>query len=810
MDVADTQQLAKQYKEAAATYAQVLAENLAPDRAEEATQRRVTALHLAGQYKESDDLAARFEQTYPRSTLLADVLFRTAENAYQVALAAAKDAGTKENKAELDRLFGAALARYGKLVEKYPEFEYVDFARHAMATAHARTGRYPEAIALLQAIPEANRNGELATVPYLMADCLIRTFPPETDDALRANRLINAAEEAARLLESFAAAQPKGPHTPDALLKLGHCYGRIGVLLADPAERQKTLAKAKEAYDKCQQQFPNDPAVATVAFERARALAAAGDAGSAMNDLRRYQSSDPYRSSPNAPLALLRLSTLLRAQGNAAEAVSVMNKCRSDHEAALAKDPARADWVAMIRYEQAVAVKENRKLPEARAMFEAVAKEFAGRPEATNATWRAVQCRREELAEQVAAARKATAKPTAKPEEVAAAYAPLAEPLKALAASGEALRAQADELGRKLGGSEPHQWMLYELAWCNRLLADVETDTVRQKLRQAALDAVRARLVKEAGTQNVPTLTAPDVPASAVPVQPGEQRAQDCYRMLIAAAPASALSTQARLELAELVSQRGDHDAALDLLAAALENNPPAELADRIKLRAAACFLARDDGTNALAQARPVLQNAKSPVAAEARYLAGEALIRQKDWAKAVETLTPFRDQDPYRGLPDLADRALLRLGYALAESGQWEPSRSACETLIQRFPRSQWADEAWYAMGWALQNQKRYDEAVTAYTDVTRRTAAEVAAKAQYNVGVCRSEQKRHPDALKALLAAAYTYDYPDWSAAAWYQAGLVHAEMKQPDEAAKAWRRVVKEHPTSRWALLAQQKLQ
>jgi len=178
-----------------------------------------------------------------RLRLMRDLWDRLVDQGYEPEL-------TEEQKAELDRLFGVALARYSKLLEKYPEFEYADLARQAMAAAYARTGRYPEAIELLNKIPEQNRTGELANVPYLLADCLIRTFPPETDDALNANRLINAAEQAAKLLEGFATAQPKSPLAPDALLKLGHCYGRTGVLLADPAERQKVLAQAKAAYDK--------------------------------------------------------------------------------------------------------------------------------------------------------------------------------------------------------------------------------------------------------------------------------------------------------------------------------------------------------------------------------------------------------------------------------------------------------------------------------------------------------------------------------------------------------------------------------
>src|SRR5262249_805461 len=67
LELADTQQLAKQYKEAATTYGQILTEKVLPQRDEEVLQRQTTALHLAGDYAASDQLCLRFQQAYPKS-----------------------------------------------------------------------------------------------------------------------------------------------------------------------------------------------------------------------------------------------------------------------------------------------------------------------------------------------------------------------------------------------------------------------------------------------------------------------------------------------------------------------------------------------------------------------------------------------------------------------------------------------------------------------------------------------------------------------------------------------------------------------
>lgn len=813
LELADTQQLAKQYKEAVATYQKTLAENNSPERAEEALQRLTTALHLAGQYKESDDAAVKFEQTYPKSILLPAVWFRAAENANLVALAAANDPNFRNRRPEVDKMFDAAINRYQRLLKKYPDYAFVNLARHGLGTAYYQRGLYADAVAALALIPEADRVGDLAGVPYLIADCHLRDLPAETNDALAAAKLMDRAEQAGKLLEKFIAAQGNNPQTaspqtPDAYLKLGYCYQRIGVLLVDPSQRQKTLTQSREAYEKVLQQYGNSPSMPTAVFERAKCLALLNDTNGAINELNRFQS-DPLKNSPVAPLALVRLATLMRTQNRFADAVNVMAQGRGQHEGALQNDPERNAWVPLLQYEHALAVKESGKLAEARQMFEATAKQFAGRPEAANALWRAGQCRREELVAAVATARETVAKPGLKPEQLAAAIQAIEQSLAALRQTADFFRAETAKLAPTAAGSEAYLRMQYETAWCCRALAEAEVEAARKKLQAQALEKVLANVRKNAPSQPVPALNPPDVPLSLIPLQPSELAARDQYNALILAAKDATLAARARLESAELYNQRGEQDRALELLAVALQSNPPQELTDRIKLRIAVCLLAKEDPKAALTQIQAVQKNTTSPLAGEARYLAGEAYLLAKDWNAATEQLKPFRDQDPWRNMPGLTDRALLRLGQAYAEAQRWDESRQSLEALTQRFSQSPWVHEARYGIGWAWQNQNQFDHAAHAYGEVTRGTAAQVAAQAQLQLGRCRLAQKRFPDAARELLIVPFTYDYPERSAEALCEAGQAHLEMKQSAEAAKLWQAVTRDYASSRWAEMAKQRL-
>src|SRR5262249_39742933 len=188
-----------------------------------------------------------------------------------------------------------------------------------------------------------------------------------------------------------------------------------------------------------------------------------------------------------------------------------------------------------------------------------------------------------------------------------------------------------------------------------------------------------------------------------------------------------------------------------------------------------------------------------------------ECLIDRGDHAKAVARLALFRDQPPFQNVRGVTDRALLRLGHAYGQLGQWDPSRQAYEQVVNRFGNNTpWIHEARYGIGWALQNQKQFDPAVNFYAQVVAGTATELGAKAQLQIGLCRLDQKRLPEATTAFLSVPFTYDYPELSAAALVEAARAFSELKQKDQAEKLLQRVLKDHAQSKWAEVAKERLE
>jgi TolA-binding protein len=784
LETGDTLQMLRQYRDAAQTYRQVLNDKLLPTREAEVTYRLVTALHLARDFNEADDVAKRFAAAHPKSPLLAAVLFRQAENSYFRGLEAEK-AGKRE---DFLKSLDETIKRYQEVVTRFPEFGQVNLARYGIGLAYYRKGNLDKAKEALEAIPQADRAGELAGVNYLLADCILRQTPTAVpDDALAAGKLEEQLKSADDLLEAFASGQPNDPRAADALLKLGLCRQRRAALLADPPERNKLLQSARAVYDRLLSPQYRAYAGQPQAFlERAKCIAQMGDVNGAINELRRF-TNDPLQKTAIAPMGLIYLSTLLRHQNRAGEAADLLARARDRYEPELSKDPARAGWVSLLRYHHGLALRAVGRLSDARGVFELVMKQApAGSPEAAEGALRYGQCLKDEGAKKLVTAAKLKAGGMA--NQLAEANRLHEEGLRDLQAAVKFL----DERAQQLKGKEPAETrarMLYETAWAWRDLAGPEIETARAKLAK--------------GTK--PTA----VPLSKVSVQPSEEKARTTYKTLIADFPDLPLTTEARFELAELYAQHDQNEQAIKLLTEGLDKEPAAALADKMRLRLGAALAARGDLKAALGQFEAVAQNPKSPLAPQAQYRAGECLLQTKQWSEAVKRLLLFRDNPQFQNVPGVSDRALLRLGHAFAHLGDWNQSRQALELLTQRFGASPWVHEARYGIGWAWQQQKNYDQAVNVYSQVTAGTLTETAAKAQLQIGLCRLAQKRYAEAANALLVVPFTYDYPEPSAVALLEAARAFQEMKQPAQARRLLRRVIRDHPETRWAESARERL-
>src|SRR5262249_29774705 len=287
--------------------------------------------HVVGDFARSDQLCDKFLQDFPQSPLRPKVYFREAENAYFTAVNAGKNPNLPNRAQELAKLFEEASKRFQFVIDKFPEFERISLARYSLAMTLIQKGEHDKAVAVLEAIPAPDRTGEFALTTYILADCLILLTPMRAEDAVAAGKVQEQLQAAVQLLDGFVGGNAQAPEAPEALLKLGYCQQRLAVILAAPPEKQAAIQAARTAYEKLQQQYGKAPQAQQAVFERAKVLFLAGDRGGAMNEMRRFLQ-PPLQDSTVAPMAVIRLATLLREQNQFAEAAKVLDDCRKKHE----------------------------------------------------------------------------------------------------------------------------------------------------------------------------------------------------------------------------------------------------------------------------------------------------------------------------------------------------------------------------------------------------------------------------------------------------------------------------------------------
>jgi TolA-binding protein len=842
VDLAAAQQLAKKYRDAANTYMSVLNEKLLPTREDEVLLEQATAYQLAGEYSESDKVCGKFLDRHKDSTLVATLLFRQAENSAFQALAAEKLPNPADRDREMNKFNDESIKRYSALIEKYPENAGVNLARQGLGMAHLRKGELALAQKTLESIGAGDRGGDLATVNFNLADIYLRQLPTKIDDAVSAGKLEAGLKSASDALEAFIGGSADSPLVPEALLKLGYCQQRMGKLLAKPEEQQKLYGAARATYERITSKHGTSPAAAQAIFERAKVMALQRDPNGAMNELRRF-ANDPLSKSPIAPMALLHLATLQRGQNRFADAAKTLEDCRKAHDEALRNDKTRAAWGPILLYHHATALREAGQFSDARTRFEELSRATGDTPEIFESAYRMAQCEREASEKKIAEARKQLANPGLNAEQRAKAEGQYNTGLQELRQAANTLTTQEQNLRRRKVENEDlskvlasiRSRMMYEAAWAWRSVAELEIESARKKTQLELWQKKKEELARltPAG-QTPPTPPMPEVTLEMIAPQAAEKEVRSRYEELIKTFPEANINADARFELAEVLSTRNQLDEATKLLQGALEGEkePSQELTERIKTRLGTALLDRgarkiataaqtkaaakkldDEGKKdieaALEQLQTVTANDKSAMLAQASYREAECQLQLGKADEAIKLLSKFRDHGPWQNLPGLSDRALLRLGAALADQKKWEPSRQAYEAMLGRFWGSVWANDARYGMAWALQNLGRYDDAINNYGQVANATATRLGARAQMNIGLCRMMQKRYSDASTALLVVPYTYDYGDLNALALVEAARAFSENKQNDQAVKLLKKVIKEHAGTDQAEAAAKRL-
>lgn len=284
--------------------------------------------------------------------------------------------------------------------------------------------------------------------------------------------------------------------------------------------------------------------------------------------------------------------------------------------------------------------------------------------------------------------------------------------------------------------------------------------------------------------------------------------AEASFEALISSYPESRLAAHTGLELAVLaMSQERYQDAAnycANVLLDTEEVDPLVVEQSRYRLGVSARAL--DEHIQAIDALYPLaVREPADRLSASAAMLAGESnlFLGKLSEAQALFEIAGDFDDDSIRPV------AVLRLGEVFGGLQYWARAEELYQDFLDEYPDDDRAYLALFGSSWAKENQGRHDEAIEGYIEVVESHDGETAARAQFQIGECLFAQEDHEEAVRAFLRVDLVYAYPQWSAAALYEAGRCFEELDRTDDAIKQYTDVIDRFNETDWATMSERRL-
>ena len=205
-----------------------------------------------------------------------------------------------------------------------------------------------------------------------------------------------------------------------------------------------------------------------------------------------------------------------------------------------------------------------------------------------------------------------------------------------------------------------------------------------------------------------------------------------------------------------------------------------------------------------------------APLAASARFQAGEARLRlgetgaaRAHFAAAVAASQGAPNAQQAAD-PKVHESALLRLGETLGLLAEWDAAARAGAQFLRQYPKSPYVKLVTFNQGWALENLKRYEEAIRQFrTVVDARERDALSARCQFHIGECLYGLRRYDEALVELVRVQANYGHQEWTVKAMLEMGRVLEAKGDKAKAQEQFKEVIKRFPKDDAAKTAKERL-
>ncbi len=289
------------------------------------------------------------------------------------------------------------------------------------------------------------------------------------------------------------------------------------------------------------------------------------------------------------------------------------------------------------------------------------------------------------------------------------------------------------------------------------------------------------------------------------------------YQALIAAYPQSELTVKSRTEMSELSFDAKEFDKTIAELTSTLVGVKDGKLREEVMYRLGSAHFNKGDWSAASGVFEKFHSEFKtSPLIASAFFQAGEARLRlgetttaRAHFAAAVSA-SQGAPNAPQAADPKVHESALLRLGESLGLLSEWDAAVRASSQFQQQYPKSPYVKLVAFNHGWALENLKRYDDAMRQFKTVTDAKDRDVlSARCQFHIGECLYGLRRYDEALVELVRVQANYSHEEWTVKALLEMGRVLEAKGDKAKAQEQFKEVMKRFPKHDAAKTAKERL-
>jgi TolA-binding protein len=285
------------------------------------------------------------------------------------------------------------------------------------------------------------------------------------------------------------------------------------------------------------------------------------------------------------------------------------------------------------------------------------------------------------------------------------------------------------------------------------------------------------------------------------------EEAADAYRSLIESTDDRALADAASLELVEFLTS-DHHDGAAPILGSLRsrmgEMNPQQRARAFYQIGMAAHRNEQwKEAADALGEFLELSQD--QSLAHASAYFHGDALIhlgRHEAASRTFRTILESGRDSEY------VEPAMLRTGECATALQHWPIAEQSFRNFLDRYPKSPQAYQARFGVGWARENQRQYGGAISAYRELIESHQGPTSARAQFQIGECLFAQEQWEEAARELLKVDILYAYPEWSAAALFEAGKCFERLQKPVQARDQYDQVLERFSDTQWGSMARQR--